>query len=390
MVVIGGKGITMKLNTIKALAFLCTIFILYLLFWPVSIDPVAWESPKSRGYTGDFEKNNRLEEMNYLSIEEYKEPEHIVYREGWLYAATKTGAIIRVREDGTGLQEIANTNGRPLGFDFDNEGSIIVADPLYGNHGGLLKITNYEEGDPDIELLTDTAEDKSINFIDAVVVSNSGTIYFTDASQRSKAKEIGEVGRAGEIDILENRSTGRVLEFNPSTKKTSVLMKDISFANGIALSMDEKFLFINETGKYRVWKLNLDADQTVSTKEESEFAEVLIDNLPGLPDNMMRGNDGRFWVGLIMPRNDLLEFSSDKPFLRKMAMRLPDKMLPKGAGYSHVIAINESGEVLEDMQSDSIQYTNITGVTETEEVLYFHHLNDENAIGWMKKEALGF
>lgn len=386
MVFIGGRGITMKLKIIKVLAFLCTVLILYLLFWPVSIDPVAWESPKSHGYTGTFEKNNRLSGMEYLSIGEYAEPEHIVYREGWLYAATKTGAIIRVREDGTGLQEIANTKGRPLGFDFDNEGSIIVADPLYGNHGGLLKISNYEDGDGEIDLLTDTVEEKPLGFIDAVVVSNNGTIYFTDASQRTKAKEIGDVGQAGEIDILENRSTGRVLEYNPATKKTRVLMKDISFANGIALSTDEKYLLINETGKYRVWTLNLETDQTLSTKEESEFAEVLIDNLPGLPDNLMRGNDGRFWIGLIMPRNDFLEFSSDKPLLRKMAMRLPAKMLPKGAGYSHVIAINESGEVLEDMQSDSIPFTNITGVMETEDALFFHHLNDINAIGWLIKE----
>ncbi len=104
----------------------------------------------------------------------------------------------------------------------------------------------------------------------------------------------------------------------------------------------------------------------------------------------MAGEDGRLWIGLIMSRNNFLEFSADKPILRKMAMRLPAKMLPKGAGYSHVIAINESGEVVEDMQSDSITYTNITGVTETEEVLYFHHLNDEKAIGWLKKEDLGF
>ncbi|TYS55860.1 SMP-30/gluconolactonase/LRE family protein [Sutcliffiella horikoshii] len=390
MVVIGGKGITMKLNTIKVLAFLCTIFILYLLFWPVSIDPVAWESPKSKGYTGDFEKNNRLDGMKYFSIEEYSEPEHIVYREGWLYAATKTGAIIRIREDGKGLQKIANTKGRPLGFDFDNEGSIIVADPLYGKHGGLLKISNFENGEGDINLLTDKVENTPLNFIDAVVVSNNGIIYFTDASQSTKAKEIGDVGRAGEIDILENRSTGRVLEYNPATKKTRVLIKGISFANGIALSTDEKYLFINETGKYRVWKLNLEKDQMLSTKEESQFAEVIIENLPGLPDNMMAGKDGRLWIGLIMPRNNFLEFSADKPILRKMAMRLPAKMLPKGAGYSHVIAINESGEVVEDMQSDSITYTNITGVTETEEVLYFHHLNDEKAIGWLKKEDLGF
>ncbi|WP_187443899.1 SMP-30/gluconolactonase/LRE family protein [Sutcliffiella horikoshii] len=380
----------MKLNTIKVLAFLCTIFILYLLFWPVSIDPVAWESPKSKGYTGDFEKNNRLDGMKYFSIEEYSEPEHIVYREGWLYAATKTGAIIRIREDGKGLQKIANTKGRPLGFDFDNEGSIIVADPLYGKHGGLLKISNFENGEGDINLLTDKVENTPLNFIDAVVVSNNGIIYFTDASQSTKAKEIGDVGRAGEIDILENRSTGRVLEYNPATKKTRVLIKGISFANGIALSTDEKYLFINETGKYRVWKLNLEKDQMLSTKEESQFAEVIIENLPGLPDNMMAGKDGRLWIGLIMPRNNFLEFSADKPILRKMAMRLPAKMLPKGAGYSHVIAINESGEVVEDMQSDSITYTNITGVTETEEVLYFHHLNDEKAIGWLKKEDLGF
>ncbi|KMJ60506.1 hypothetical protein AB685_02995 [Bacillus sp. LL01] len=374
---------------IKVLTFISSILILYLLFWPVSIDPVAWESPNTKGYIGAFEKNNRLSEMEFLSIGEYAEPEHIVYREGWLYAATKTGAIIRVREDGTGLQEIANTKGRPLGFDFDNEGSIIVADPLYGNHGGLLKISDYEQGEGDIELLTDTAEEKPVNFIDAVVISNSGTIYITDASRRTKAKEIGDVGRAGEIDILENRSTGRVLEYNPSTKKTRVLMKDISFANGIGLSTNEKYLFINETGRYRVWKLNLELVQVVSTKEESEFSEVLIDNLPGLPDNMMRGEDGRIWIGLIMPRNDFLEFSSDKPILRKMAMRLPAKLLPKGSGYSHVISINESGEVIEDMQSNSIPFTSITGVTETDDSLYFHHLNEMNSIGVVKKDDVG-
>ncbi|NLP51208.1 SMP-30/gluconolactonase/LRE family protein [Bacillus sp. RO1] len=380
----------MKLTIIKVLALLCTVLILYLLLWPVSIDPVSWESPKSMGYIGAYEKNNKLEGMEFLSIGKYEEPEHIVYREGWLYAATKTGAIIRVREDGTELQEIVNTKGRPLGFDFDREGSIIVADPLYGKQGGLLKISNYEEGDTEIELLTDTAEETPLGFIDAVVVSNSGIIYFTDASQRTKAKEIGDVGRAGEIDILENSSTGRVLEYNPSTKKTRVLMKDISFANGLALSMDEKSLLINETGRYRIWKLNLESDQTLSTKDKSEFLEVLIDNLPGLPDNMMRGNDGRIWIGLIMSRNDFLEFSSDKPILRKMAMRLPAKMLPKGAGYSHVIAINELGEVVEDMQSDSIPYTNITGVTETVDALYFHQLNEMNAIGLLKKVDIEF
>jgi len=35
----------------------------------------------------------------------------------------------------------------------------------------------------------------------------------------------------------------------------------------------------------------------------SPGAKVLLDNLPGYPDNLMRGRDGRIWVGLFKPRN---------------------------------------------------------------------------------------
>jgi hypothetical protein len=40
----------------------------------------------------------------------------------------------------------------------------------------------------------------------------------TDASQRINAKEIGDVHKAAEIDLLENRSTGRLLEYNQLLK----------------------------------------------------------------------------------------------------------------------------------------------------------------------------
>ena len=61
-----------------------------------------------------------------------------------------------------------------------------------------------------------------------------------------------------------------------------------------------------ETGHYRVLKHWLQGDKAGNT-------EILIENLPGFPDNMSTGLDGRFWLGLASPRNALLDKISDKP-----------------------------------------------------------------------------
>ncbi|MFC0562206.1 SMP-30/gluconolactonase/LRE family protein [Halalkalibacter alkalisediminis] len=364
------------------------LLILYLTLWPVPIHSPNWDAPKSEGYTGPHKVNSRLAGMGFIELDHYKQPEHIVYRDNWLYAAMKDGEIIRVRPDGSEIEIVVNTGGRPLGFDFDSEGALIIADPLYGDHGGLLRVTILEGG-AETELLTDSADSYPIYFADAVVVAKNGLIYFTDASLQVKAKEIGDVGKAGELDILANSSSGRVLEYNPQTQQTRVLINDLSFANGIALSEDEQYLFINETGKYRVWKLDVTAENTSAFKQ-NKSAQIVIDNLPGLPDNIVQGEDGRYWIGLIYPRNDFLDYSANKPWLRSIAMRLPDFLLPKGNGYSHVIAINESGEVLADLQDPDSSYTEITGATESDDKLFFHHLNNTNTIGWIKKADIGY
>ncbi|WP_139364893.1 SMP-30/gluconolactonase/LRE family protein [Sutcliffiella halmapala] len=361
---------------------------LYLTFWPVPIHPPYWEASQSEGYTGPHKENSRLVGMDFIELDSFKQPEHIEYQDNWLYAAMKDGEIIRVRPDGSEMEVVVNTGGRPLGFDFDAEGALIVADPLYGAHGGLLRVTNFDKG-AEIELLTDFADGNPICFADAVVVANNGLIYFTDASLLVKAKEIGDVGKAGELDILANSSTGRVLEYDPKTQQTRVVMKDLSFANGIALSADENYLLVTETGKYRVWKIDITAEN-ISAFKPNTSTQIVIDNLPGLPDNITQGKNGRYWIGLVYPRNDFLDFSANKPWLRSVAMRLPNFLLPKGAGYAHIIAINESGNVLADLQDPEGVYTEITGATESEDKLFFHHLNKTNTIGWLDKRDIGF
>ena len=65
----------------------------------------------------------------------------------------------------------------------------------------------------------------------------------------------------------------------------------------------------------------IDAGQAV--RDGAAGVVVLLDNLPGFPDNVTRGADGRFWMGFTKPRSDANDGMSGKPWLRALTLRLP-------------------------------------------------------------------
>jgi hypothetical protein len=123
-------------------------------------------------------------------------------------------------------------------------------------------------------------------------------------------------------------------------EKTRVVARGFSFANGIALGADGHTLFVNETGRYRSGKVDGKAID-LDVRSGSSQSKVLLENLPGYPDNLMRGRDGRIWVGLFKPRNPAADSLAQRPFLRKVLLRLPRFLLPLGQSYGHVFAIDE-------------------------------------------------
>ena len=152
---------------------------------------------------------------------------------------------------------------------------------------------------------------------------------------------------------------------------------------GSPSSADGHTLFVTETGRYRIWKIDGRASD-LDVQGGSPQARVLLDNLPGYPDNLMRGRDGRIWVGLFRPRNPAADQLAQKPFLRKVLLRLPRFLLPLGKPYGHVFAIDEEGRVIADLQDPSGAYPETTGVTETADRLYIHSLH-ARAIGWLPR-----
>ena len=359
--------------TIVAILFLLTA---YLTLWPVPIKPVSWNAPIPPGYTGPYVVNTKLANLKMISMGAEEGPEHIaIGKDGKFYTTVASGNILRMNPDGSAQEVFVNTGGRVLGFDFDAAGSLIAADV----NNGLLSISPERK----ITVLTDKVNGDPIRYADAVVVARSGMMYLSDASARFTPKDWGGTFEASILDILEQASTGRILEYDPAKKATRVVAKGLSFANGVALSQDEQTLFVNETGKYRVWKISVNAsDLDISTP--SDQAKVLFDNLPGYPDNLMRGRDGKIWLGFAKPRNPTIDTLAAKPFLRKVTLRLPRSMWPVPKTYGHVMAFTEDGRVVADLQDPSGAYPETTGVTETADRLYIQSLHAKG-LGWMPK-----
>ena len=336
------------------------LLVLYFVAWPVPTEPVAWKSPPDPGYTGAFARNDRLKGLELLKIGPNHGPEDIALdSQGRIYAATHEGNIVRLQADGTKPENWVNTKGRPLGMDFDKDDNLIVVDAFRG----LLSIAP----DGKITELATVADGVPIVYADDVDVAADGKIYFSDASTKFSAKAAGGTLEASLYDIMEHGAHGRLIVYDPATGKAKTLLDGLNFANGVAVSHDQTYVLVNETGTYRVMRYWLSGPKKGK-------AEPFIEALPAFPDNISTGLNGRFWVALVSPRNPLIDKLSEKPFMRKVIQRMPKFARPKPVAYGHIIALDGNGKVVEDLQDPNTKYPINTAVTETQDYLYIGSL----------------
>lgn len=335
----------------------------YFLLWPVPIDPVAWTTPEAPGYVGAFAPNQALAKLERLDMGDFTGPEDLARAaDGRLFTATHEGAILELTPDGELERVVVEGLGRPLGLEVDVAGRILVADAFRG----LLSVT----ASGAVDVLATECEGVPMRYADDVAVSPDGDrIYVSDASTKFGAEAHGGTLPASKLDILEHRGHGRIVEYRRSTGRARTLLDGLQFANGLALSADGETLVIAETGMYRVLAVPLSGPKAGEPR-------VLIDNLPGFPDNVERGRGGRFWVGLVSARSKPVDALAPYPFLRKVVQRLPERIRPDVVHYGFVFALDLDGNVQVVLQDPSGSYAKTTGAREAGPYLFVTSLSE--------------
>ncbi|HXG27551.1 MAG TPA: SMP-30/gluconolactonase/LRE family protein [Nevskiales bacterium] len=345
------------------LVLLLALLLAYLFFWPVPIEPVAWQAPPAPKLEGPYAVNDYLAGVERIGEGAGIGPEDVdVDSEGRIYGAYADGKIRRFDAQGKPLDDFADTGGRPLGLDFAANGMLLVADAKKG----LLAI----RPDGGLRVLSTEANGVPYKFTDDVDVGPDGMIYFSDASDKFGYGE-------HMADILEHGGRGRLLRYDPLADQTTVLLDGLNFANGVAVSRGGDFVLVNETGSYRILRYWLKGPKAGQH-------DVFFDNLPGIPDGVSCSDAGVFWVALYSPRSKDLDRMSDKPWMRKLAMRLPEALQPKPARHAFVLGLDENGKVIHNLQdAGKNAYAPITSVEQEGDWLYLGSLT-QPSIGRIK------
>jgi gluconolactonase len=183
------------------------------------------------------------------------------------------------REDGTVYRE---DSGYANGLTLDLQGRLIAAE-----HKG--RRVSRTEDDGSVVSLTDKFEGKAYNSPNDVIVRSDGTIYFTDPPYGGNEPELGFNG---------------VFKIAPDGTVT-LIARDFLKPNGLALSPDEKVLYIADTEGAHIRAFDVAEDGNISN------GRVLAE-CPG-PDGIKVDTQGNIWatakdgVRVISPKGELLE-----------------------------------------------------------------------------------
>ena len=161
------------------------------------------------------------------------------------------------------------------GLTFDPEGRLVYCSQI--GHA-IMRI----EKDGKHTILADKFEGKQLSRPNDLVFKSNGSLYFTDNGRGPGALP----------------SSAYLLKDG----KLQIVTRELSSPNGIALSPDEKYLYVNDISKKTVWRFDVQPDDTVTNRRL--FVDMNSIQGDGGPDGMKvdtRGNvydsgPGGFWI----------------------------------------------------------------------------------------------
>ncbi len=166
----------------------------------------------------------------------------------------------------------------PNGLTIDGKGNLVILE--YGNR----RIARMPLAGGDRETLADKFEGKRFNHPNDLVYHSSGGLYFTDPP----------LGRAGEDKPPEQElDFAGVYRLDPDGELT-LLTKELSSPNGIALSPDENTLYVANMRGPRGW-MAWDVQPDGSIANSRVFFDTTDMEGTGVPDGMKIDSEGNLY-----------------------------------------------------------------------------------------------
>jgi len=303
------------------------------------IDPVRWQPPPV----------DPLPDMPTPSITVVPLPGNgpedvVVDTAGQLWTGLEDGRIVRIPTEGGEPTVIADTGGRPLGLHIARAGRVLICD----SHRGLLAL---DSTSGTLDVLVESVAGRQLKFCSNVTETPDGTIYFTESTCdfgfENYTAPIVQAGARGGLFRLDSDGT------------VTTLVDGLYFANGLTPTVDGSALVFAETQPRRLSKYWLAGPQAGSVTR-------LAVNLPGMPDNLSTGADGRIWTAMVTQVNAALEWMLPRaPIIRKLVWRLPDRLQPQIKPEVWAVAFDpDSGAAVAGLRSEHPDFGAVTGLVE--------------------------
>lgn len=204
-------------------------------------------------------------------------PNNVIYK--W---NEKEGLTIYLESAGHSGEENKNSGSGPNGLILDRDNNLLIC-----QHGdrrvALLEDLNTPQGP--FTTVADTYQDKKFNSPNDLAMDRNGNIFFTDPPYGLPGNKTGEIGING------------VYRVSPNNEVT-LLVDTLTWPNGIALSADEKTLYINQSDRDKP----LLYSYTIAPNGSLENGKILFDfrpvanNMPGLPDGLKVHSSGNIFA----------------------------------------------------------------------------------------------
>ena len=190
-------------------------------------------------------------------------------------------------------------------LNFDSEGNLILCQ--MGDRR-ISSIKNSPSKNPTFNTILDNYKGKRLNSPNDIIISRDGDYYFSDPAFGFLDIETFEIV---ESDLRELDYHG-VYKFNPESKELSIVTSQINVPNGLALSLDEKFLYVKKMGVFdespKVLKINLENKKISTLFDGKEISRKYGGDFDGIKVHSS-GNiffSGGGGILIINPEGDLL------------------------------------------------------------------------------------